>query len=584
MKTIKNIFGVLLALTAMITFYSCGEDEPEYTLADKPTNAQVFFPITNSATIELSSVETSFGIAIARLKTDDELIVPLTLTDGTGLFTAPSSVTFSKGASTATVLITYDPTKFDFDIFTDLSLTIGGDLTTAYGVNTYTFKAGVPAPWNSLGKCTFVEDFMTTNYKVENLAYEVEIQESLLTPGLFRLVNPYGAAYKYNDPGDWDDSKNWYIEIHAEDPTAVYMYIQQTGLNWGKGMVSIGSIAGMNMANGKTLAEQKAAGLTGTYKDGVISFPTRSMIIRNSEGTYYANINGAFRVAMPGVVLKDYSLDVAYMGTYNDSKDKIAGVVAKVTEIGSDLNNVRLAVVQGTDVNAAIEGIRSGNLASVEVSNTENVLVPFDGEPVAGTYTLVAVGYEGTVAQAAAAAQFKYTPPTSPDTWKAYAVGDYEYTLIFSDEDGPAIDSDLTLYRSESNPNRWKIEHWGNNVNFMFTYDPWTGEVLVDEQETGATHTSYGKIFVNDAVRYSGGIGKGQSYFADGVFHFAVVYHVSAGNFGYGEETFTIKENTVAKANKVLFFLNPNRKTSRISTISLVKFPYSNASDYLFDK
>jgi hypothetical protein len=577
MKTVKNILGMLLVMIATTVFYSC-EEEVEYTPAEKLNSAQVYFPISNQASIDLSSAAQSFAISIARVNTDEAITVPLTVRKESELYTVPTAVAFAQGESTSVITIAYDPDVVGFDNYSEIKLIIGGEgYTSPYGLAEYTFKAGIPAPWKSLGTGTFIEDFLTTFYALDNIPYEVEIQENLLTPGFFRLVNAFGENYPYNDPGDWDTSKDWYLEIHAEDPTAVYINVQETGMSWSYGMFSVGSLAGYYIARGQTLEEQKAAGNTGTFENGVISFPANTLLVSmaayNEGGLYEANSNGATKIVMPGIVLADYSLEVAYAGKYTDTKDNVVGVIADL-QIGADVESVRLAVVEGTDVAAAAKGIEDKSIESVTVSPADTTVnLPFAAEPVAGKYTIVAVAYGGGEAQTVSSAELKYTPPTN-ETWTEIATGDYVYTLFFANaDDSPYTDAGLALYQSDADPKRYKIEHWGYDVDFIFTYDEATGEVLVADQETGYVHSSYGAVMVDDLVDYTGGVDEGQSYYADGVFHFAVIYYVSAGSFGYGEETFTLNRaaSAPAKAQRSSPLRLENKKIQTISTVSHTK-------------
>lgn len=535
-----------MAVAALTTWTSCN-DEVEYTPAEVPGNAQVYFPSTNSSTIELSVDGSSFNVTVMRVNTDEAQTVSITAACESSNYTIPSSVSFAQGEETGLLTIGYDADAMEYDDYTEITLTIADEsATTPYGLSVYTFTAGIPAPWTSLGYCTYTDDFMTTFYSIDNLSYSVEIQENDLYPGYFRLVNPYGAAYGYNEDGDWDDSQDWYLEIHAEDPTAVYMYVQETGMDWGYGMISVGSLAGYYMEQGgHSLDEVKAAGYTGTYEDGIITFPAGDMLISmanyNSGGLYYANNNGAFRVVMPGTVLADYSLSVSYNGKYTDTDGNDAGVLAEVTEIGSDLEEVRVAVVEGTDVSQVAEGIANGTVSYVSTTSTGLLMVPFDETPVDGRYTVVAVGYADGEAEATASATFTYM--STAETWTEIATGDYTYTLFFGSEDEPALDSGLTLYQSDSNSNRYKIEHWGYDVDFIFTYDAETGEVVVSDQETGYVHPSYGMVYVDELADYAGTTEMGTSYYEDGTFYFCVVYYVSAGNFDYGYETFTLNDS-----------------------------------------
>jgi hypothetical protein len=544
---------------AFVGLTACGDDDAKYTPAEQEPGAQVYFPSTNSSSVSLSTANTSFNVIVNRVVTDEATTVPVTVTgNDEGYYTVPSSVSFAQGESTATLAVSYDPEVVGYDNYTSLTFTLASEYTTEYGMSSYTVKVGIPAPWKSLGQCTFVEDFLTTFYGIENIAYNVEIQENMLQPGYFRLVNAFGEAYPYNDPGDWDDSQDWYLEIHAEDPDGVYMSVQETGMAWSYGMFTVGSLAGYYIERqGKTLEEMKAAGYTGTYKDGIITFPTKTMLVGmadyNNGGLYTANTNGAFKVVMPGVVLADYSVEVAYAGKYTNAAGEDAGVIANLNSVGADVDFVRLAVVPGTDTDYAYEAARSENVDVVDVDpSTAQALVPFTEAPEDGKYILVAISYSGKVAQEASYATFKYVSSgEAAETWTAQYVGNYTYTQFFGSEDEPAVDEGLVLYQSDKDANRWKIEHWGYDADFIFTFDQTTGEILVQDQETGYEYGSYGMVMVDDIVDYTGSQNYGYSYYENGAFHFNVVYYVSAGIFSYGEETFELTGYPTESSNTV---------------------------------
>jgi hypothetical protein len=544
---------------AFVGLTACGDDDAKYTPAEQEPGAQVYFPSTNSSSVSLSTANTSFNVIVNRVVTDEATTVPVTVTgNDEGYYTVPSSVSFAQGESTATLAVSYDPEVVGYDNYTSLTFTLASEYTTEYGMSSYTVKVGIPAPWKSLGQCTFVEDFLTTFYGIENIAYNVEIQENMLQPGYFRLVNAFGEAYPYNDPGDWDDSQDWYLEIHAEDPDGVYMSVQETGMAWSYGMFTVGSLAGYYIERqGKTLEEMKAAGYTGTYKDGIITFPTKTMLVGmadyNNGGLYTANTNGAFKVVMPGIVLADYSVEVAYAGKYTNAAGEDAGVIANLNSVGADVDFVRLAVVPGTDTDYAYEAARSENVDVVDVDpSTAQALVPFTEAPEDGKYILVAISYSGKVAQEASYATFKYVSSgEAAETWTAQYVGNYTYTQFFGSEDEPAVDEGLVLYQSDKDANRWKIEHWGYDADFIFTFDQTTGEILVQDQETGYEYGSYGMVMVDDIVDYTGSQNYGYSYYENGAFHFNVVYYVSAGIFSYGEETFELTGYPTESSNTV---------------------------------
>lgn len=174
----------------------------------------------------------------------------------------------------------------------------------------YTFTTSQNSPWESLGMATYREDLMTTFYNIDNLVYDVEIEASTETPGLYRLVNPYGAAYPYNEEGSYDTSENHYMVIDAQNPEAVTIQQTYTGMNWGYGEVFVWSLAEYLLNNGSTAEEIAASGYFGKFENGVITFPTKTLLISMPElengGLYYSNLNGLFAVALPGYSIPEY--------------------------------------------------------------------------------------------------------------------------------------------------------------------------------------------------------------------------------------------------------------------------------------
>ena len=550
MNKILKYSIIALTVIAVPLLTACDDDDDDYSPGEAVSGSQVYFSSDADTDIEVTTEESSFSIPVQRANTSGSVTVPLTISGDEGsIYTIATSVTFSDGESEAEIIGTYDPDDVVYDDIVDITITIDDDYSTPYGNASETFSVGMPAPWESLGNCTFVEDFMTTFYSVGNDPYEVEIEENSVTPGYYRLVNPFGAAYYWNEEGDWDDSQDWYLEIHAEDPDGVYIYCQETGMDWGYGNVVVGSLAGYFMENGNTLDEVKEYGYTGTLVDGIITFPYATLLIKMPDyydGYYYANYNSAFMVALPGVVLADYGVSVSYFGQYTDSSDDPAGVIAEVTEIGDDVDYVRVGVVAGTDVDdASIEAITEGTVSYAELTATGQVLIPWDETPEDGRYTIVAIAYADDEAQETATATFKYSAPSS-ETWTEIATGDYEYVYFWE-----GIDEGLTLYQSDADATRYKIEHWGYDVDFCFTYDQSTGSVVIDDQETGYEYDSYGMVYVMDLAEYVGDDSYGVSYYEDGVFYFNTYNYVSTGYFGYGYETFTLSDPTAVAAKSV---------------------------------
>lgn len=195
------------------------------------------------------------------------------------------------------------------DIFTglkdDTSYTIvvwgTNGMQTKVVTATYQTEAN-PEVFKSLGMAQYTDDILTALFNLPNTTYEVEIQESVDNPGKYRLVNPYGEAFPYNEPGDWDDSQDYYMVIDARNPNAVIIPEQALGLDWGYGMLSIWSLADNYLGQGAP--ESYIAPYVGTLVEGVITFPQKSLLMSlagyNNGTYYYANTNSAFKVVLPG--------------------------------------------------------------------------------------------------------------------------------------------------------------------------------------------------------------------------------------------------------------------------------------------
>lgn len=133
-----------------------------------------------------------------------------------------------------------------------------------------------------------------------------------------------------------------------------------------------------------------------------------------------------------------------------------------------------------------------------------------------------------------------------PQTWTAVAMGDYDYSLFFG-----AVDPGLTLYRCDQVPTRYWIPNWGYGVDFYFTYDEATGNVIVDDQATGYNHSSYGPVSIVEFAIYADDPSAGYGYVEGNTIYFSVIYYVNDGYFAYGYETFTITEGSVTGESAV---------------------------------
>lgn len=169
--------------------------------------------------------------------------------------------------------------------------------------------------WSEPFKATLTDGIvapMYTNFEVKT--HDVEFQRAISNPGYIRVVNPYSNPWAYASAcvSFAHHSHNHYLYINATDPSAVVLETSPLGLivDKAEGEAKVSSYAAYNMDfNGKTLAEVKAAGHTGTLADNTITFPAKSLVYANAlykNGQYFnTNPNGEFALKLTDVLAVD---------------------------------------------------------------------------------------------------------------------------------------------------------------------------------------------------------------------------------------------------------------------------------------
>ena len=407
-----KIYSKLLATLALVPFIAgltaCSDEHAEYTAAEKLTNAQVYFSNKLPTSVALvNEGEGVINVTLNRVKTNEALTVNLVGTqpeEQTLQFNVPESVTFAEGENSVEFDVTYDPSQVEYDTDYACSITISDEeYTTPYGSSAYSFIGSIAAPWESLGKATFTENCLGAYYGAKTVTYQVEIQENKLKPGYYRLVNPYGAAYPYNEEGDWDDSQDYYLYIHAEDPDFVYMPYQGMGVDWGDGEFALMDFAFYYMAaQGMSPENVKAQGHGGKLQDGIITWPTKGLLFAIGEdGYYYGNVSGEFEIVLPGYTKADYTVTAAFAGILTTAEEESQAVVdlTKAADVATAKYALTDASVKEDEAAAAIA---AGELEATELGDETRIYIPLSED---GTYrvTIVGLDAEGELKSSASA-------------------------------------------------------------------------------------------------------------------------------------------------------------------------------------
>lgn len=463
MKLFKSSILAILALAASATFTSCSDDN---NIVDAPDTG--VYIMSQGNTINLPSEGNEVILTVARHATTDPKSVAVTFTDASGIFSGASTVEFDGDALTTTYKVIFDEAQIVEDTEYNVEIKLDPAQSSHYGVTDYTVKFVRLSPWKSLGKATYRDDIVAGIFpNAGNQEYQVEILENEKTPGKYRLVNPYGKLYPLNEPGDYDDSKDYYMEIDATVADRVNIGLTHTGMNWNNyGEITFISRAQFFIDNGNDPEVVYQAGWFGKLENGVITFPHNGFLSGMGDGEYalpsfYGNGNDMFRIVLPGTVIADYSAEIEYTGRFVDASDA-AQAVLSVT-LGADVTKAIVAGAYGTsDADAVAASVIEGTLEGTEITESGEVRLPITES---GIYTFVVVTYAGDESKEYASATVKIEMGGSGD-WV-----DAGTALILDGWMLPAAEYDpfemmwsTTYQTSASNPGLIKIvEMYGAN-------------------------------------------------------------------------------------------------------------------------
>lgn len=517
MKINKLYLGLFSLLALMFTGCKDGGDD-SYDWATVSGN-QVFFSNELPATQEISKSVSSITIPIKRVVTTEAISVPLTVTKGAGsIYSIPASVSFAEGQSEAQIVVNYNPDDVVYGDYEDITIAIGDPgYATEYGNSNYSFKIGVTAWVKMAGQATYREDLVTTWWTVDNLVYKLDIEENIVEKGKYRIVNPYGAAYGYNDPGDWDDTKDYYITIDATDPDYVFVEKSELGCDWGYGMWSVQSYVTYYMEQGYTLEDLKsqAPGIFGKMSNGVITMPASSLLFsmadfRNADW-YDSGTTGLFGVALPGAVFADYSVELAYAGLFTNPDNEVFAVGDLV--LGGDATNVKAIVMsQDDDADAVADALASGELEGIDVE-AGRIEVPI-AEGLEGKLQMIVAVIADGAAQNVATANFEYYGGGNP--WVSMGMGVYTENFISSLFGSEPVTYEVEVLQNTTIPGIYKMVYpygeiypyndpgdWSTAGSYDIEIDATDPEGVVIYKQSTGVDWGRGEMFIQSVGAYN---------------------------------------------------------------------------------
>lgn len=492
-----------LAMTACVDDYS-------YTPSKDEKGEQVYFSSNLGSHFDVDLNGHELVVPVNRENRSAAATVPVEIssTSGNGkLFTFPASeVSYNAGDSVAYLKFSYDASHMEYGQYDTITVKIANaDDATSYGASSYTFVAGASAYRDMEQKATYRDAVFSYLFSLPEETYPVQIQENVVEPGKYRIVNAYGNQkdnkWSYANVGTYDSSSDHYIEINATDPDYVYIVGGSTGRTLSAdGEIDVTSAVAYNLENGTSLATLKSARPQwfGKLVDGVVTMPESSLLFGLNGEWYNYIASDRFAVALPGHQLTDYSMTFEQTGIFTDTK-KNSYLTGTIT-LGADITSVKYTI---TDDKSQVDDLYKGMILNQveplgELTASGDVKIPVTKST---TYYIVMAGYSGVDAVGSSVAEVKVDLGSSEqETYKAVASG--TYTLNYKDvsstfwksEDGSTpttffdkTEMEATLYQGENDPTKFRIAPYLSDEDhpLEFTVDA-DGYITLRPQDTGA--------------------------------------------------------------------------------------------------
>ena len=270
----KHIFKSILALTSLaFVAVSCDTDFIGNKFNPGDEQNTVSFVQSVISDTELPATVTSYDSMVGRSSADNAISCNLKIA-GFPEGICPSSVSFAAGQYQAPITI-------------DLSNVPVGQLVkgsielveqASYSRKSINVSLQKAYNWQPYGTIKLTDDLLTDVFDAPSATWKVE---ALKAEGLevYRLLDPYGSACPFNEPGDFTVGAKW--DINATDPNAVTFDRTYLGFDWGYGEFNVALIGD---AKGKMV-------------DKVITFPEAGLVFNLPDvGNFKANLSGLQKI------------------------------------------------------------------------------------------------------------------------------------------------------------------------------------------------------------------------------------------------------------------------------------------------
>lgn len=402
------------------------------------------------------------------------------------------TVTYNDEEGTITFPTDGNDYGFSWLAYADAELTDLKGAFSRFDVTGMKKGAAVVETWTPLeGKGTWFEGLLTYFSDIESgQSWEVEIEKSDLTEGRYRVCPYVEGSPIATLMGEPD---NTYVYINATDPAKVVIEDFKPYGAW--------TLSQLVPENGWPADSYQEYG---TLTDGVFNFPVKSFALYNN-GWKITNREGEFKIAMPGAVVKDYTLKVTSANLCPEQGNGVANIRS-----GKDIAKIKYVLMPGHYT------MSDGNKNVVNQIGTESAPVASLSAQLSdeGLYSLLVVGLNDAGEVVAGSATYFIKPEAdNSDDWapvEGYTATFTEGFLsaMFTDIEPETLD--IVLEESVSTPGRYRFEapyashsygkthlldHSADHKHYIYMNATNPDSVYLELSTLGVTVPGFGDVF-----------------------------------------------------------------------------------------
>ena len=464
MKIVKRLIAAAMVLPMLAGVTACKDEFAEYSAPEQLSQAQVFFPVTNSQTVELPSLDGSYSISISRVDSTQALNVPFTVTCSSDKYTIPTSVQFTEGQKDADITFTY--ANLEYDDFDTITVALPDDIANPYGVQKYTFVVGCPAPWTPW--CYTKGQWVNAGMDPEAWPLSQTATTCTYTYSIIFTGNDTDLPISYRqstlDPEaaqirieNWCNGETIILDYN---PTTKKIYIEPQFTGFTDDGVGDFYLTDVTHWQGREIAGYES------YYDpttGLISLCTAWMANEDHASCYGY---GYEYIQLDGFYIPNYEFSATMEGILTDVLGQPNALV-NIANIGQDVEAIKAYIVASdVDPSAVADALAAGDVEGVDIVEGNN-RIAIDSE-LSGSLIVVLAGItEGEVVNVKAL-PFEFYGSGNASPWKNLGIGLFQDDIILPNftEDGSYDAWEVQIQESTETPGLYRlIDPYGPGVN-----------------------------------------------------------------------------------------------------------------------